>query len=173
MSPSEHDDRLPPPAFPSGIARARPASPTEEAERSKGEGMPEGAVISPEAPLERAPRLDDAFIPPDAPVVRDGPVHPPEDYETVMHREGDDEVVVTGIGSESSVPEGDEVPLDPYLERVVTELEALVEALRRKGEAGLRTEPEMSRFETTLRGYCMGYLAALQDAAPEAESDFD
>jgi len=35
----------------------------------------------------------------------------------------------------------------------------LAEALKRKGEAGLKAQPHMSRFEATLRAYCLGYLA--------------
>jgi hypothetical protein len=30
------------------------------------------------------------------------------------------------------------------------------------GEAGLRATPEMSRFEATLRAYCVGFLAAIR-----------
>jgi len=165
MTPDDHDDQLPPPAFPSGMGGGDAGT------------LPDGALISPDAPIERQPKLDDAFISPDAPVVRDGPVHTPDDFERVMHREdsGEDggEVVVTGIGSSHAAAGHDEALMDPYLERLVTELETLTNALRRKGEAGLRTEPEMTRFESTLRGYCVGYLAALKDSALEAEPDLD
>lgn len=165
MGQDEQDQHLPPPAFPSGMSGD-----------SDGSGL-DDALISPDAPIERRPTLDDAFISPDAPIVREGPIHAPDDFESVMHAaEGEDAaegVVVTGIGAEHAAAGHDEAYMDPYLERVVTELEALVGALRRKGEAGLRTEPEMTRFESTLRGYCVGYLAALKDQALEAEMDHE
>jgi len=151
MTPNAHHLPLSPPAFPSGI--------------------PGG--------ISEAPLPDDAVTPPDARVVRDGPVRIPDDFELVMlpREDGaDDEAIrVTGIGAEDAVAGSGEAILNPYLERVVTELEALVGALRRKGEAGLRMEPGMTRFETTLRGYCVGYLAALDDSALEAthQHDFD
>jgi hypothetical protein len=51
---------------------------------------------------------------------------------------------------------------------VVEAVRKLAEALGRKGEAGLRTTPSMSRFEATLRAYCVGYLAGRR-AEDEAE----
>jgi len=164
MGQDEKDEQLQPPAFPSGMSG-------DDAGSDLGD-----ALISPDAPIERQPRLDDAFISPDAPIVREGPVQTPDDFERVMHRDEEDDaepVVVTGIGAEHAAAGHDEPMMDPYLERVVIELEALVGALRRKGEAGLRTEPDMTRFESTLRGYCVGYLAALKDSALEAEQDHE
>jgi hypothetical protein len=42
----------------------------------------------------------------------------------------------------------------------------LAESLNRKGEAGLRANLEMSRFEATLRSYCVGYLAGRRAEDP-------
>jgi hypothetical protein len=44
----------------------------------------------------------------------------------------------------------------------------LAEALRRRGESGLRATPEMTRFEATLRSYCVGYLAGRRAEEPPA-----
>ncbi|MDT8368360.1 MAG: hypothetical protein RQ745_04085 [Longimicrobiales bacterium] len=164
MSTSDRSrNRLPPPAFPSGLEIVE-------------EPLPEDAIISPDAPGEWRPRLHDALILPDEPVVRAEPVRTPDDFEQVMHRPReargtDDETIrVTGIGA-SRPPVEDGAVLDPGIERLVTELQTLVNTLRRKGEAGLRSDPEMTRFEVTLRGYCTGYLAALRDRAVEPEPE--
>ena len=45
----------------------------------------------------------------------------------------------------------------------------LAQALRHRGEAGLRTTPDMGRFDATLRAYCIGYLAGRR---AEAEPQF-
>ena len=46
----------------------------------------------------------------------------------------------------------------------------LADALQRKGEAGLRSSPDMSRFEATMRSYCVGYLAGRRaEDPPEPE----
>jgi len=59
---------------------------------------------------------------------------------------------------------------DPYVMDLVQKVGKLAEALRTRGEAGLRTAPEMDRFESTLRGYCVGYLAGRR-AEDEASAD--
>jgi hypothetical protein len=51
---------------------------------------------------------------------------------------------------------------DPAVADLVRRVTALADSLREKGEAGLRSTPEMTRFETTLRAYCVGYLAGLR-----------
>jgi hypothetical protein len=118
---------------------------------------------------------DGAIISPDDPIVRKGPVELPKDFERVMHRreddDGDDEVVVTGIGTDRRPAGPHGVPMDPYLERVVRDLAVLAVGLRRRGEAALHVEPDMTRFETTLRGYCVGYLAALRDSGALNDHD--
>jgi predicted component of type VI protein secretion system len=48
---------------------------------------------------------------------------------------------------------------DPWVLDLTQRMERLAQALRQRGEAGLRTDPEMDRFDATLRAYCVGYLA--------------
>lgn len=114
---------------------------------------------------------DGAIISPDDPIVRTGPVALPDDFERVMEKGGSEDVVVTGIGTDRAAagPQGE--PMDPYVARVVRELAVLASGLRRRGEVALRVEPEMTRFETTLRGYCVGYLAALRDSGALHDHD--
>ncbi len=140
------DDRLPPPAFPPGSATRK-------------------APVS----IERVSSLDDAFISPDAPIVRDGAPRAPDDFERIMGTGDEDEVQVTGIGDDTHLDvtggAGAPRPSDPWVAHLLEALEALTGSVRQKGEAGLRTSPSMSRFEATLRGYCVGYLAGLREDA--------
>lgn len=150
---------LPPPAFPPGVrARAARAS-------ARGADDLSAALILPDEPL---PERDgdvpaDAFISPDDPIgprdwgheaaPRGGPGHVPEAIDP-------DDVVVTGIGDDAHLdPDELAVGFDPHVLEVVDKVGKLAEALKRKGEAGLRSTPEMGRFEATLRAYCVGYLA--------------
>jgi len=55
---------------------------------------------------------------------------------------------------------------DPHVAELVDAIVRLGEALQRRGEAGLRTSPEMSRFDATLRAYCVGYLAGRRAEDP-------
>jgi hypothetical protein len=135
------------------------------------------AFISPDDPIpERAGNVPrEAFISPDEPITRaappdpepvavagdepTGPWHPgsaPQEDED----DEDDEGVVTGMGHDAHVsPEELLLGFDPHVHEVVDQVVKLAEALKQKGEAGLRSTPDMSRFEATLRAYCVGYLA--------------
>jgi len=77
-----------------------------------------------------------------------------------MNEQVEEEGVVTGMGSD---PHMDPTELvtggDPHVIELIGAVGRLAEALKRKGEAGLRTSPRMTRFEATLRSYCVGYLA--------------
>jgi hypothetical protein len=42
-------------------------------------------------------------------------------------------------------------------------IERLGDALRLRGEVGLRTTADMTRFEATLRAYCVGYLTRVRE----------
>ena len=164
--------RLPPPAFPpgmKGVARRRAAaadqglssafiSPDEPLPDRSG-GVPDDAFISPDEPIERhEPRgSGSGFISPDDPIPhrapRSTPVAVEEDFDM-------DDVVVTGIGDDPHLdPEELALGFDPHVLELVGAVGKLAEALKRKGEAGLRTTADMSRFEATLRSYCVGYLA--------------
>lgn len=146
------EDQLPPPFMPSrGVAARGSGGGTEQA----------------------SPGLDEAFISPDDPVVRSGAPQVPEDFEEVMSRvrpadlmEG--EVRVTGMGDDPHLrPEaGQRNWSDPHLEQIADTVDRLAEELNTRGEAGLRVRDGMSRFEATLRAYCVGYLSALRDHSP-------
>ena len=165
--------RLPPPAFPPGSRRiARRA-----AERpGAGEGVPEDAFISPDEPMEREGGIpDDAFITPDeldgagddAFISPDEPLPPRSPRLEPEYVLGPDEAVVTGIDDDphlagdhrSAGPDWD----DPDVGALADRVGRLADALRERGEAGLRTTPAMSRFEATLRAYCVGWLAARRE----------
>ena len=168
---------LPPPAFPPGSERRR--TPAEEG------SVPEDAFISPDAPIRHGSIPDDAIFSPDDPVVRSGtrmpedaffdpdqpvvraaPPTTPEDFEEVVAGHADDEdgdVVVTGMSMDSSPRTRAGRFDDPHVEMLYARLVGLVKGVKEKGEAGLRTSPDMSRFEATLRGYCVGYLAGLRE----------
>jgi hypothetical protein len=119
--------RLPPPAFPPGIAPGqRAAAPEHEADL---------ALIEPDEPLPTRYPLPDG--------------------------EGQaEEGIATGIGDDAHLdPSAWAAETDPYLGDLTAAVSKLAEALKRRGEAGLHAAPSMSRFEATLRAYCVGYLA--------------
>ena len=133
---------LPPPAFPPGTRR-------HQMRRSQGGEGPQAA-------------MDGAFISPDDPMPdRDGrPATATADPEG-----GDDDVVVTGIGNDAHLdPEELKASGDPHVMELTERVTKLAQALRQKGEAGLRAHPEMDRFDATLRSYCVGYLAGRRAA---------
>ncbi|MDZ7779714.1 MAG: hypothetical protein U5R14_07215 [Gemmatimonadota bacterium] len=67
---------------------------------------------------------------------------------------------VTGIGDDPHL-QAEELASggDPYVIELSNAVSKLAEALRHRGEAGLKATPDMTRFEATLRAYCVGYLA--------------
>ena len=118
--------------------------------------FPDDAFISPDDPIVRDSRFDsDAFISPDEPL-------PPRGAEEI----DPDDVVVTGIGDDAHL-EQEKLPTaaqgDPAIVYLTQRVGRLADGLRGKGEAALRTTADMSRFEATLRAYCVGYLAAQRD----------
>ena len=144
--------RLPPPAFPPGARKAA-------THRQAGEPHDiSTAFISPDEPIpDRAGSVPgDAFISPDAPV----PHRRPRTAAAAAELEDFGEGVVTGMGDDAHMaPEELALGFDPHVLEVVDKVAKLAEALKQKGEAGLRSTPDMSRFEATLRSYCVGYLA--------------
>jgi len=170
---------LPPPAFPPGAKRVsapkvQPASDDlsgafilpDDPIPQRPVGVPDDAFISPDEPIHRKPvgAPDDAFISPDEPIRQRAPHSPTLTGEAI----DPDEVVVTGIGDDAHM-EPDELAagFDPHVLEVVDEVSKLAEALKRRGEAGLRTTPETTRFGATLRSYCVGYLAGRRAADEE------
>ena len=134
--------------------------------------MFEDAFIDPDEPIarsesdepEEADISDDAFIDPDDPIVRTKPPTKPEDFEEVLggaREEDEEEVVVTGIGDDAHLDDFKDVQRygDPHVAELVEKVGFLADQLRQKGEAGLRTESDMDRFEASLRAYCTGFLA--------------
>jgi len=139
MSEDSKPTRLPPPAFPPG-SRRHPLS-SDESDASE-EGGRDGSVGG---SLSQAIK-GFTFISPDEPFPdRDGAV---------------EAGTATGIGDDPHLaPQELASGGDPHVRELVVALSKLAEAVRRRGEAGLRVTTDMSRFESTLRGYCVGYLA--------------
>jgi hypothetical protein len=128
--------------------------------------VPDNAFISPDEPIQRAPERsgENPLIFPDDPIRRRGPL-----TGTLTRADLDPEdVVVTGIGDDAHL-DANELALgfDPHVLEVVDTVGRLAEALKRKGEAGLKATPEMTRFEATLRSYIVGYLAGRRAADEE------
>ncbi len=156
---------LPPPAFPPG---ARQVTVQQAAGTSDDFSA---ALIQPDDPIpDRMGSGPDnafshgAFISPDEPIRRRAP-----HTSAVAEALDADEAVVTGIGDDAHMG-AEEIALgfDPHVLEVVDKVGKLAEALKRRGEAGLRATPEMSRFEATIRSYCVGYIAGRR--ASEEES---
>jgi hypothetical protein len=140
MTDDRKSTRLPPPAFPPGSRRhpsANSAQPEggDEASRDEAFFYPDGVSDEPFS-----------FIAPDEPFPDRG--------------EGVEDGTATGIGDDEHLsPEELAAWGDPHVAALTQAVAKLAEALRRRGEAGLHASPDMSRFEATLRAYCVGYLA--------------
>ena len=141
------------------------------------------AFISPDDPMPaRADKVASAFILPDDPMparrpgAMSGAFISPEDPLPKREPLGarrtmgkPEEGVVTGLGSNAHVDK-DELAAagDPHVMELTEAVGKLAQALKRKGESGLRSSPDMSRFDATLRAYCVGYLAGRRaEAQPE------
>ena len=126
--------------------------------------MPAEVFISPDEPIVRSSSriAPGAFISPDEPMPQRG-----QSSDNAMD---DEEGVVTGIGDDPHLELEDltvTLHSDPAVADLVVKVGRLAEALRDRGEAGLRTTPDMNRFEATLRAYCVGYLAGQREVKPE------
>ena len=145
--------RLPPPAFPPG-SRKLHVMPKDDVAPS---GDLDDALISPDEPMpERSDFPEDAFISPDAPIERVPTATAIDDDEAF----DPDDIVVTGMGHDAHLdPEELAMAGDPHVMEVSAVVSKLAADLKQKGEAGLRASPDMGKFESTLRGYCVGYLA--------------
>ncbi len=176
---------LPPPAFPPGSRRhAHRNSSSPKSEPAPRPGAVDEAFISPDDPMPaRSDKVSAAFIQPDDPIPERRPdamrqaLISPEDplprreplgARRTMGKPEDG--VVTGIGSDAHLDSSELAAAgDPHVMELVEVVSKLAQALRRKGEAGLRTTPDMGRFDATLRAYCIGYLAGRR---AEAEPQF-
>jgi hypothetical protein len=109
--------------------------------------------------------MDDAFISPDDPMPERTPsgqagARSAAAYDAMAVTSDDAEGVVTGMGDDAHL-DPTELALggDPHVRAVAEAVSKLAASLEQKGEAGLRTSLEMTRFEAQLRAYCVGYLA--------------
>lgn len=184
MSANSNNDRLPPPAFPPGSRRHVHRNSVHPPER---DGRPEGhdassddPFISPDEPLpQRRDAVQRAFISPDDPLpprapgggpAGHGETLPfirPDDPLPARGRAPEEEGIATGMGESHLMPDELAGARDPHVAEILAAVGKLVEAVRRKGEAGLRTTPGMTRFEATLRSYCVGYLAGRRAESEE------
>ena len=168
MSDEKKEARLPPPAFPPGNRRHISANSNHHPRSVPAGDSGDDGFISPDDPLPpRRDVVDDAFISPDDPLPERGPdtvfeaFISPDDPLPPRHGDDDDEEgVVTGMGDDPHMdPEELVTGGDPHVMEVTGAIERLSAALRKKGEAGLKAAPHMSRLEATLRAYCVGYIA--------------
>jgi len=138
-NPGVPEDRLPPPAFPPGSARAA-------AWRDGGVG---GRV-------EAAPGAEQGF-PADALILPDDPLRPEGQASTQPE---DPTAEASGIGGQTTAepPYGQEGPgpIDPA--RIAGSLEGVARVLREADPSRLLAEPGTTRFEAALRGFVAGYL---------------
>lgn len=166
MSENSDESRLPPPAFPPGTRRRSYGSSSGDFDAS-GEADPV-AYISPDDPIPgRTEAISGAFISPDEPIP-ERKTQLLEEFQSVTNGIEPDEVgEVVGMGLATGI-EPDEVISggDPHLMELIRAISTLNDALHRKGEGGLRSHSEMSRFEATLRSYCVGYLAGRRAEEP-------
>ena len=172
MSEGPKEHRLPPPAFPPGQRRRvvhRPEPEAADLAPADSNGM-----ISPDDPLPgRLDPIEAAFISPDEPIPERRIELAPDFIDAVPPTEADlegdseGEVVGMDLDAEAEVMELLAVE-DPHVAEVAHALANLAEALERRGEAGLRAAPDMSRFEATLRSYCVGYIAGRRSEEPPA-----
>ncbi len=156
--PDPSGPSLPPPAFPPGSRRRQMR---RRRDREQTEDGLEGAFISPDEPLPERGESDDmadAFISPDEPMPDRAAATTTD--AAVGTAGADEDVMVTGIGND---PHLDPMELqaagDPHVMELVEKVGKLAQALKQRGEAGLRADGDMDRFEATLRAYCVGYLA--------------
>jgi hypothetical protein len=166
MSDNPREKRLPPPAFPPGQRRHihRNSAPSG----NHVEPDDEVGLISPDdpMPLRRDP-IEQAFISPDDPIPERRIELTPEFAEFARPTPADGEGEVVSMDLDAHTDPIDVVSSgDPHVMELVDAIAKLAEALKRKGEAGLRTKPHMTRFEHTLRAYCVGYLAGRRAEGP-------
>ncbi len=142
--------RLPPPAFPPGSRRIDVRRSLKLERSGDSSTLPDDVpFISPDEPIpHREPRTEG--------MAQEAANEMEEEQAAFDPFDG----VVTGIGGDAHLDVG-ELPSggDADVSGLLRQLETLTEALGHRGEAALHITPEMSRFEVTLRAYCVGYLA--------------
>ncbi|MGD8601554.1 MAG: hypothetical protein PVF19_09425 [Gemmatimonadota bacterium] len=182
MSDEQKDSRLPPPAFPPGSRRHVYNNNDRASDDAEGAtGSEADAFISPDDPIPpRKDKVDQAFISPDDPLptrdpdaVFDAFISPDDPLPPRVQLEPE-EGIVTGMGDDPH-RDPDELSAggDPHVLEVAGAVERLAAALKKKGEAGLRATPRMTRFEATLRSYCVGYIAGRRAEDEADQRDYE
>lgn len=171
MSDNTNENRLPPPAFPPGTRKHVHRNSDAPSSVAPSVESVEDAFISPDDPMP--PRTDpvaDAFISPDDPIP-ERTIELAEPFATDSPLAAGAEGEVVGMDFDAhTAPAEVTLAADPHVTELVGAIARLSDVLQRRGEAGLRTLPEMSRFEATLRSYCVGYLAGRRaEEPPEPE----
>ena len=175
MSEKTNESRLPPPAFPPGsrkhVSRNSTGATGTTAPKKRAESVDE-AFISPDEPLpDRIDPFSDAFISPDEPLPERRAAMEDAFEDAHAAAQGEGEVVSMSMDAHRE-PDETVAQGDPHVRELMHAVAKLAEAVRRKGEAGLRATPAMSRFESTLRAYCVGYLAGRRaEEPPEPEME--
>ncbi|MBT8488936.1 MAG: hypothetical protein HKN72_06395 [Gemmatimonadetes bacterium] len=165
MSENNREPRLPPPAFPPGSRRHQLRNQVPEV-KAKVQSVDE-ALIGPDDPLpDRVDLVGDAFISPDDPLP-ERTIELAEAFWEAHAAAADEEGEVVGMDLDPHLQPSESVSGgDPHVTELMTAVAKLAEAVQRKGEAGLRATLDMSRFEATLRAYCVGYLAGRRSEEP-------
>ena len=92
------------------------------------------------------------------------------EYATPSPDEGEGEVVGMDLDAHT-----DPIEIiwggDPHVMELIEAVGKLAEGLKHRGEAGLKTKASMTRFEATLRAYCVGYLVGRRAEDPAAAAD--
>jgi hypothetical protein len=118
----------------------------------------------------RTDAVEDAFISPDDPIP-ERKIELIADFLSEIPLDEAEEGEVVGMDLDAHIEPAEVVAGgDPHVVELIEAVSKLAESLNRKGEAGLRAKAEMSRFEATLRSYCVGYLAGrrAEDPVPPA-----
>lgn len=172
MTDKPSEKRLPPPAFPPGQRRRVHSNSTGHRDAiERGPGAPDAEMISPDDPIPvRRDPIEQAFILPDEPIPERRIELAPEfaDYARPTPEDGEGEVVSMDLDAHLDPIEAVSAG-DPIVAEVVEVVSKLAESLQRKGEVGLRTKHGMTRFESTLRAYCVGYIVGRRAEARAPE----
>lgn len=166
MSENTNENRLPPPAFPPGVRRHVHRN-SHGASEPTGPRSVDQAFINPDEPLpERGDSMGRAFISPDEPIP-ERKIELLDEFRSTVPVEPGEEGEVVGMDLDPHL-EPEEVISggDPHVMEVMAVVSKLAADVQRRGEAGLRTSPHMSRFESTMRAYCIGYLAGRRAEEP-------
>ena len=171
MSENTNENRLPPPAFPPGTRKhLHRTSDVPDTAAPPAETGDEG-FISPDDPIPtRADPVQQAFISPDEPIP-ERVIELAEAFRDDPPPDVDEEGEVVGMDFDAHTAPEEMIGGgggDPHVTELVGMIARLAEALKLRGESGLRTLPAMSRFEATLRSYCVGYLAGRRAEDPPA-----